>query len=553
MRRIFHDESGAVAMLVAILAIVFIALSALVVDMGYMYSVRRQLQAAADAAALAGCQELIYGGGVGQVLDEADHYAQANAVHPGDGLEMLPDPPLTQVTEDSVKVTVRKDVGLFFGRAFGPNHRMVYAQSIAKIAYVTGMKGIVPWSVPIVRARRVTVQLPESTEVDLVDQGSGVWKGHVPVNLAAAADGYPVMVSAYNSQTAYPDGSDNGYPSGVPEILKPASAFVVSDTTSTILNVVLSPRMVTAGEAWTTELTVYLTTPATSTVTARFDGKSYSLAQVPGQPTVYTVTLPVPAVAELVRTLPLDVAVGTGVNQVEIRQAALLVVRRDTYPIKSVSSDQTFFGPSPYSETEVTVELNDFVYGDEYQLKVVGGAGEIGNFCALDLATIKHAPLWRNPQDPSEYDVTTDPDYAPPAYYTYIAGRFPFSVHLNDTIWTNTGALSAPQTDNSMDLRFGDDTRSFEQWKLAGKPGSRRIVFVPVVEKMQNVTGQTPVNVVSFAAFYVDPESGKEGGELNIHGHFLEYLDPSDDLSEEPPDSKYYIQTPHLVSSGLDF
>ncbi|WP_305041470.1 pilus assembly protein TadG-related protein, partial [Geoalkalibacter sp.] len=51
-------EKGAVAVLVAVLLMFLIGMVALVVDVGYLYATRSELQNAADAAALAGARQL---------------------------------------------------------------------------------------------------------------------------------------------------------------------------------------------------------------------------------------------------------------------------------------------------------------------------------------------------------------------------------------------------------------------------------------------------------------------------------------------------------------
>ncbi|MCE5264195.1 MAG: pilus assembly protein TadG-related protein, partial [Deltaproteobacteria bacterium] len=51
-------QSGAAAILVAFLMIVFLGIAALALDIGYLYVVRTELQNAADASALAGAGRL---------------------------------------------------------------------------------------------------------------------------------------------------------------------------------------------------------------------------------------------------------------------------------------------------------------------------------------------------------------------------------------------------------------------------------------------------------------------------------------------------------------
>lgn len=63
-------EKGAVAVLVAVLLLFLIGMVALVVDVGYLYATRSELQNAADAAALAGARQL------GFLYEEMSHGAQ---------------------------------------------------------------------------------------------------------------------------------------------------------------------------------------------------------------------------------------------------------------------------------------------------------------------------------------------------------------------------------------------------------------------------------------------------------------------------------------------
>ena len=53
-----HEERGQVIVLVVVMLVVLLGFAALVIDVGYAYYAHRQLQASADAAALAGAQEL---------------------------------------------------------------------------------------------------------------------------------------------------------------------------------------------------------------------------------------------------------------------------------------------------------------------------------------------------------------------------------------------------------------------------------------------------------------------------------------------------------------
>lgn len=56
------QESGSTIIIIALAMTALLGLTALVVDVGYLYIERSRLQNAADAAALAGARDLITGG-----------------------------------------------------------------------------------------------------------------------------------------------------------------------------------------------------------------------------------------------------------------------------------------------------------------------------------------------------------------------------------------------------------------------------------------------------------------------------------------------------------
>ncbi|PKQ21038.1 MAG: hypothetical protein CVT66_02105 [Actinobacteria bacterium HGW-Actinobacteria-6] len=534
MRSLIRRDDGGVAVTVAILIVVLVLFAALAVDVGYLLSVRRQLQTAADAAALAGCRVLADGGSHAAALGEAESFAAQNASKPADGLVMLGDPPDTEVTDKYVQVTVEKESPLFFARVLGLQTTPVQASARAQVAYLTGMRGMVPWSVPVVHASRVSVQIAGGSEVWLDDRGGGLWQGTIVAPSARSLAGYRLDVTAYNSQTTYPDGTSS-YPNGVPELVSGAAAVFVPPVDCPVEDVYLDRYVVTAGSGAAVRLYVR----AVEQPDARFNGKNFKLVAVDGQPNLWSAVLNVPAVDNLWVSFPVDVSVG----KTTVTDAATLLVRRSTYPIADVALARYVAGPG--EAITVSVQLNDYVYGNEYELKVVGGAGEVGNFCAIDLASLRHPPNWLDPQDPPEYDITSDPGYEPPAYYHYLADEFPFIVHIGDTVWTEPGTLSGPSTDKALDDRFAGDVLTFAQWEALGRPGTSRVVYVPVVEKMQITTGRTPMRVVSLAAFFIEPDSNP--AKDKIVGRFIEYVSPSDAVSDVPPDG-LYVLTIRLVA-----
>jgi len=186
-------------------------------------------------------------------------------------------------------------------------------------------------------------------------------------------------------------------------------------------------------------------------------------------------------------------------------------------------------------------------------MKVVGGDGETGNFMAIDFHTLRHEPYWRYPQDPAEYP---DLPSGTNVYYDYIAGTAPydFIMHIGDTVWTEPGNMSGPQTADALEIRFAGEAPDYATWIADGMPPTNRLVFVPITEKIQTATGVVPLRVVSFAAMYVEDVeyTGSKGNAL-IKGRFAPYTGPGWIVSPNPPDSPLIIRAPHLVADGVDF
>ncbi|MDP5225762.1 MULTISPECIES: pilus assembly protein TadG-related protein [Arthrobacter] len=131
MRKVGHssrkDEGGAVAVVVAILAVVLIGAGALAVDMGRIAEKRGQLQNSADAGALAAaaycaanavdtCPSTAFS----EAQAQADQYAQANKRTPSENLApvqtVFPDNHTVQVTaatdDNGLAMTLAKALGI---------------------------------------------------------------------------------------------------------------------------------------------------------------------------------------------------------------------------------------------------------------------------------------------------------------------------------------------------------------------------------------------------------------------------------------------------------
>jgi len=538
---VVSDDSGAVAVIVALLLSVFILFAALVVDVGYWYDVRRQLQSAADGAALAGCWEVIRSGDKTAALDVARTYAEKNDFAPADGLEMVEPGPVnpatghayTEVTDDHVKVTVHKRAPAFFSAILGYRGEWISAQSRADAEWLSGIHAV-PWSVPIIAAPKgVTVKVNNGPELSMRREADGKWHRYgIAVGESADPDAYPLTFTVYNSLNV-------GTPIG------PVAGVIVRESDAPFTDIWLNRYVVTSGDDVGIDLHVASQVCPSK---ASLAGTTYEVFS--GAPGDWAVHLASPETNDLSQTFALTLTWDKNgkVKAYTLSPAAWVVARRSTFPIKD-ASESPHVVANAAGTIDVVLELNEYEYDTRYELKVVKGA-DAGNFCAIDLGQIYHPPNTKNP-DPPEYDLNDDPDYQTPAYYHYIEFAFPFELHLGDSVWTQTGTLSGPQTDTALNARFAGDTYTWDAWNTATppRPPTKRLVYVPVVEEAERVTGQSRVVVVGLTSFFIEPALSY--GDT-ITGRFVEYV-AGGQGSLTPPSTGYGVKTPRLVSIDIDF
>lgn len=522
------DDSGVVAVIVALLVVVFVMFTALVVDVGYWYNTKRQLQAAADAAALAGCWELADGQSNAAIWGKVTDYANRNAVTPVSTVGVLPPSPggLSDITNDYVKVTLETPGSVFFSGIFNSGSPTIRAQSVARVGYLVGAHTPVPWALPIMRVNRMVAKVG-GVEYDLTLDSDGNYSGMLPTGWAG-----DVSIIAYNSQTL-----DPAYPNGVPQIIGNAGRALYIPTTSKFADIRLDKNCVTAGYGQTVGVEVFVKAPLATGegVQVNVGTTKHALVNDPLNPLRYTANISVGTTDDLWATRTLEFSVVQGGKTIEaLSGTQTIVIRRSTNPIGNVRIEPTVFPAGSPGMSVVTVKVNDYEYGNLYELKVNGGAAEVGNFMAVDFHQTHHTPYWRQ-QDPIEY--STAP-WGGPDYLSFIEGVIPrtyddYILHVGDTIWTQPGAGSAPQIESALDRRFASGDR---------------VIVVPITETIQQSGGVTALRVVSFAAFeVVDVDRG------NITGRFIEYVTSGWVVDDDPPDPNYAVKVAHLTAENVDF
>jgi Flp pilus assembly protein TadG len=138
-------ECGQTIVLITVFMLSLLGAAALAIDVGNLYSNKRQVQAAADAAALAGASQL----GVSTAAAQAA--ASATYAKNGNGSDSVTVTIVTKSTaNDSVQVSATRSAPTFFAKVFGWSSANVTASAQASIeSYTTyaSSGNLMPWGV----------------------------------------------------------------------------------------------------------------------------------------------------------------------------------------------------------------------------------------------------------------------------------------------------------------------------------------------------------------------------------------------------------------------
>lgn len=150
-----RGDRGQVLVLVALAIFVLLGLAALGIDVGYMYSVRHELQRSADAGALAGASAFTTGdwndAGVKGIADiRAREFAAKDKVV-RTTLNPAGEVAVSFPRLDQIEVVTSRNADLFFARIFGMSNRLVTARAVAQAAVVGSdvpVNCIKPFAIP---------------------------------------------------------------------------------------------------------------------------------------------------------------------------------------------------------------------------------------------------------------------------------------------------------------------------------------------------------------------------------------------------------------------
>lgn len=498
------DDSGAVAVVVAISLTMIFALAALAVDVGYWYDTRHQLQAAADAGALAGCSVLIETQDTAAAEAAARDYAARNANGAGVGLTVDSVDIDTGSEPWSVTVEVGREVPTWFSRVMGTTSKTVHADARAIKAELTGARYLMPWGIPTIRDEdidRVELRLVSgggstvSGPVVMGHTGARTWEGDVSV--PTGAGGYDAMVTVYNVYgVAEWVGDSHGE--------QPAARVMVDGAAYPFSAITIGSDY--AASDGSPAITISVTTKEPQTGVWLNVGNK-NKAKMDGADTHWTYTVTSSDISfgdTFLSTFPVDVFVD---NKADGLVDAYVHVRRSTAPFDFVTSSPGV--SSPGGSVHVTAKLTEFdptslVPGQIYTLRVGSDGVETGNFGEVNFGAIEHntghnpAPC---PPDPVGVDLGSN-------VKEWVANGYGGGVHIGDILPLSPGKSGwTPSVVQDRIAEYGD------------------VVIVPVVAKYEQKSGGAyDVIVRAFAAMRIVDIANSGGAKGVIEAEFIEYV-----------------------------
>jgi hypothetical protein len=136
-------ERGSVLVLTALIMFIVLGFAALVLDIGQLFITRRQIQNAADAAALAGGMELP--GDVAGAIARARDYMRRNDLNTADTVTV--EVSTIYNPNDALRVRIRRSQPLFLGPVLGHTDQAVDGQATALVTRIRPYD-IWPWGLP---------------------------------------------------------------------------------------------------------------------------------------------------------------------------------------------------------------------------------------------------------------------------------------------------------------------------------------------------------------------------------------------------------------------
>jgi Flp pilus assembly protein TadG len=144
LRSVWQQEFGQGLVLGALAMVVILGFAAMAVDVGLFLHERRDLQKSADAAALAGVQELP--GAPAEAEAKVHEWADKNGIDIAGGELEAVEVGTTYAENDTVTVRVQRDVPFVFARVLGFSSDTMRADATARVGSPSWADNVMPWA-----------------------------------------------------------------------------------------------------------------------------------------------------------------------------------------------------------------------------------------------------------------------------------------------------------------------------------------------------------------------------------------------------------------------
>jgi|1186.fasta_scaffold06998_2 hypothetical protein len=549
MRR--RGQEGSVLALVALSLVVLLGMAALAIDLGNLRAHRRQMQSAADAAALAAASNLPPLGSGASVCGPgslSDAFARDNTkltattnLIDNDNVDTSD----CQIIGQSVRVWPREaDVPYVFGRVLGFINTDVSARARARIVYLTTARGLMPLGIEDLKPKTVSVVVDQTQQsIPLTN------KGAVQGCYANTTEGYPFWCGAGVISSALPAGGSTislrVVDTSNQVVTWDQIGYVGTDQTlatcgCTIKDVRVNPvadpfiYVTDTANPKSFGVTAHLTNvPANANVSIIIDGtkKAATLSGTlaDGQWSTANAAFTSSGTAGGSR-IDVEIKVGNGNKAPTYTTvggtAAGRVYAHDLGDLLQQGAQSSHYvvpgGTTAQRSVEFNLAFRVLTRGREVVLKLGGGAagGNSGNFGSLDLDTNASWPVYRcypggtpNLADEVEHGSCT-----------------PYS--LGQSVATQTGN-SAGQVEHGLDARIGKSpaVKPFDVTDPppSGDPRWINLILVPPIV-FANCTGSCTTTVTGFGNFYITEYSGDSGSKLKngeVRGVFWDRVNPA--------------------------
>ncbi len=505
-----------------------LVLVALVVDLGALYDHDRELQAAADAAALAGAQELVYSQGSlvaasAKAVEYVSRNAAVSSVIEGNVAPWQPVVDLRSVTVD-----LRENkIPFSFAPVIGQREGSVTAHAKAEVKYLVGINSVAPVALLMMnpeKFRFVFTTTGKSPQIvgsfDITDDdGDGRYgeagEGGGSLSSSVAAGLYDVNLQAIGTV----DGQEE-----VGLELEDVGLWWVSDP-SDKKEVIYRVGMERVGNTINVQAVV-APSVTDNTLSAELGKNNSFTLYRQGSTNTFQGSVSAPTGT--------DNNTGYGTHDLEIRvnkgiTCGRYVAFHDDVPLKYLMMEPSFYagysrqyGESAFMRGEIVTDTPRTGDGKTYTMKLGSQAGSglyAGNWRLADIYLKKNTREELAVFDPRILDTW----------------KLVYPLRIGGPLKPETGA-STGQVIHGLKDRVANSPDD-EAW---------RYVVVPFVDYAPDLSGSSKnYTIRAFAAFYIETFTVKGADKGDITGRFIRWLAPGEWTDE--PSGPLYVETAVLT------